>query len=93
MSSVEHSANTEAQPKIIIGNVTSNAMDKTAVVSVEVKSAHPVYGKFIKRTTKYYVHDEKNVLKVGDTVKIRHSRPLSKLKRWVLEEVIASQVG
>lgn len=93
MSSVDHGANTEVQPKIIIGNVTSNAMDKTAVVSVEVKSAHPVYGKFIKRTTKYYVHDEKNVLKVGDTVKIRHSRPLSKLKRWVLEEVIASQVG
>ncbi len=81
----------DSQPKTVIGVVSSNAMDKTAVVKVEVKSAHPVYGKFVKKTTKYYVHDENNQLSIGDTVKIRHSRPLSKLKRWVLEEVISSQ--
>jgi len=83
---------TESQPKVVEGIVASNAMNKTAVVTIEVKTAHPVYGKFVKKTTKYYVHDENNVLKIGDLVRIRHSRPLSKLKRWVLEEVISSQL-
>lgn len=82
---------TESQPKVIQGTVVSNGMNKTAVVTVERKTAHPVYGKFVKKTTKYYVHDEENILKVGDVVIIRHSRPLSKLKRWVLEEVVSSQ--
>ncbi len=86
-------ANNEKQPKFIEGVVVSNGMNKTAVVTVEVKTAHPVYGKFVKKTTKYYVHDEENVLKVGDTVRIKHSRPLSKLKRWVLDEVVNSQMA
>lgn len=72
----------------IVGVVASSAMNKTAVVTVERKAAHPVYGKFVKRTTKYYVHDENNELQVGDVVRIKHSRPLSKLKRWVLIEVL-----
>lgn len=72
----------------IIGVVVSAAMNKTAVVTVERKEAHPVYGKFVKRTTKYYVHDENNELNVGDVVRVKHCRPLSKLKKWVLVEVL-----
>lgn len=76
--------------KTLIGKVISSSMNKTAVVAIESKTAHPVYGKFVKRTTKYYVHDEDNKLNVGDVVRISASRPLSKLKRWVLTEVIES---
>ena len=83
--------NTSKVSRIITANVISASMDKTAVVSVEVKVPHPLYGKYIKKTTKYYVHDESNSLKVGDVVNIKQSRPISKLKRWVLEEVVGSQ--
>jgi len=77
--------------KIVIGNVVSNKMDKTAVVAVVTKVPHPVYGKFVKKTTKYYVHDEKNELGNGDVVRIQMSRPISKQKAWVLHEVISKQ--
>lgn len=76
------------QIRTLIAKVVSASMNKTAVVTIERKVAHPIYGKFVKRTTKYYVHDEDNQLRVGDIVKIEQSRPLSKLKRWVLAEVL-----
>ena len=70
------------------GLVTSNKMDKTITVAVERKVKHPIYGKFVKKTTKFNAHDEKNECTVGDTLKIIETRPLSKLKRWRLVEVV-----
>tara|TARA_Y100001970_G_scaffold13812_1_gene15633 strand:- start:219 stop:449 length:231 start_codon:yes stop_codon:yes gene_type:complete len=72
--------------RVMQGVVVSNAMDKTLVVKVERKFPHPLYKKFIKRSSRYHVHDENNEHKVGDLVSIRECRPLSKLKKW---EVIA----
>lgn len=74
------------------GTVVSDKMDKSIVVSVERKFAHSKYKKQIKRTTKYKAHDEKNVAKVGDMVSIQECRPLSKDKRWLLEEIIEKAV-
>ena len=68
--------------------VTSNKMDKTIAVSVERKLRHPIYGKFVKKTTKFHAHDEKNECSIGDVVKIMETRPLSKTKRWRLVEVV-----
>lgn len=70
------------------GVVSSNKMDKTIVVKVERKVKHPLYGKFVKKTTSFHAHDEKNECSIGDTVRIMESRPLSKTKRWRLVEVI-----
>jgi small subunit ribosomal protein S17 len=70
------------------GVVTSSKMDKTITVAVERKVKHPIYGKFVKKTTKFHAHDEKNECGVGDTVKIMESRPWSKTKRWRLVEVV-----
>jgi small subunit ribosomal protein S17 len=70
------------------GLVTSSKMDKTITVAVERKVKHPIYGKFVKKTTKFHAHDEKNECGVGDTVKIMESRPLSKTKRWCLVEIV-----
>ena len=74
--------------KTRIGVVTSDKMDKTITVSVERKVKHPIYGKFVKKTTKFMAHDEKNECSIGDTVRIMESRPLSKNKCWRLVEVI-----
>ena len=71
-----------------VGLVTSTKMNKSIVVSVERKEKHPMYGKFIKKTKKFMAHDEKNESGVGDTVKIMEVRPMSKLKRWRLVEVV-----
>ena len=71
-----------------IGVVTSDKMAKTIVVAVERKMKHPLYGKFIKNTTKFMAHDEKEECGIGDTVKIMETRPLSKSKRWRLVEVL-----
>ena len=71
-----------------IGIVTSTKMDKSIVVSVERREKHPKYGKFIKKTRKFMAHDDKNECGVGDTVRIMETRPLSKLKRWRMVEVI-----
>jgi small subunit ribosomal protein S17 len=71
-----------------IGVVTSNKMDKTITVAVERREKHPIYGKFVKKTSKFAAHDEKNDCGIGDTVKIMETRPLSKNKRWRLVEVI-----
>jgi small subunit ribosomal protein S17 len=70
------------------GVVVSDAMDKTVVVVVERRERHPVYGKELRRFKKFYVHDEKNIAKKGDRVKIVETRPLSRLKRWRLVEVM-----
>lgn len=74
--------------KTRIGIVSSNKMDKTIVVKVERKIKHPLYGKFLKKTTSFHAHDEKNECNIGDTVKIMESRPMSKTKRWRLVEVV-----
>lgn len=71
-----------------IGVVTSTKMDKSIVVSVEKKEKHPMYGKFVKTTKKFHVHDEKNECGSGDTVRIMETRPLSKTKRWRVVEII-----
>jgi small subunit ribosomal protein S17 len=74
--------------KTRIGVVRSNKMDKTITVAVERKVKHPIYGKFVKKTTRFHAHDEKNECTVGDIVRIMESRPLSKTKRWRLVEVV-----
>jgi len=68
--------------KVRIGVVVSDKQDKTVVVKVERRFPHPLYGKGVARTKKYHVHDENNEYKVGDTVRITETRPLSKTKRW-----------
>ncbi len=74
--------------KTRIGVVTSNKMNKTITVAVERKVKHPIYGKFVKKTTKFHAHDEKGECGIGDVVKIMETRPLSKTKRWRLVEII-----
>lgn len=74
--------------RTVVGKVISNKMDKTIVVEVERKVKHPLYGKYIRRSSKMYAHDDKNTCKVGDRVLIANSRPLSKTKHWVLVEVL-----
>jgi small subunit ribosomal protein S17 len=74
--------------KVRFGKVTSDKMDKTIVVAVERFKRHPLYGKIIRRTKKYKVHDEHNECRIGDKVKIMETRPLSKEKRWRLVEII-----
>ena len=71
-----------------VGVVTSDKMDKTITVAVERREKHPIYGKFVKKTSKFSAHDEKNDCGIGDTVKIMETRPLSKNKRWRLVEII-----
>lgn len=71
-----------------IGKVVSNKMQKSITVAVDRRVKHPIYGKFVHKTTKFMAHDEKNEAGVGDTVRISETRPLSKLKRWRLVEII-----
>ena len=71
-----------------IGIVVSDKMDKSIVVAVKRKVKHPIYGKFVNKTTKFHVHDEKNDCNVGDTVRIMETRPLSKTKCWRLVEIM-----
>lgn len=79
---------TRGRRKVRIGTVVSDKMDKTIVVAIENRVKHKLYGKIIKRTVKYKVHDENNECRVGDRVKIMETRPLSKEKRWRLVEII-----
>lgn len=74
--------------KVRKGRVVSDKMDKTIVVAIETLVSHPLYGKSVKRTTKFKAHDENNECGIGDTVKIMETRPLSKDKRWRLVEVM-----
>jgi len=75
-----------------IGVVTSAKMNKTVTVSVERRFSHPLYGKGVKRTKKYHAHDENNEYRVGDTVRIVETRPLSKTKRWRVLELVSRPV-
>lgn len=68
--------------------VSSNRMQKTITVSVERRVKHPIYGKFVKKTTKFMAHDDKNECSIGDVVRIMETRPLSKNKRWRLVEIV-----
>lgn len=77
-----------ASRKTRVGKVVSDAMDKTVTVAVESTVRHPLYKKTIKRTTKFKAHDEANDAKLGDTVQITETRPLSKTKRWRVSEVL-----
>jgi small subunit ribosomal protein S17 len=80
---------TEQTPiRTVVGKVISNKMDKTIVVEVERKIKHPLYGKYIRRSSKMYAHDDKNTCQIGDLVKIANSRPISKTKHWVLVEIL-----
>lgn len=74
--------------KTRIGIVSSSKMEKTITVAVERKVKHPIYGKFVKKTTKFHAHDENSTAGIGDTVRIMETRPLSKTKRWRLVEII-----
>lgn len=71
-----------------VGVVVSNKMDKSIVILVERKVKHPMYGKFVKKSTKFMAHDEKNEAGIGDTVRIMETRPLSKNKCWRLVEIV-----
>ena len=71
-----------------VGEVVSTKMQKTIVVEVEMRKAHPKYKRIVKSSKKFYAHDEQNSARLGDVVRIRETRPLSKLKRWSLEEIV-----
>ena len=71
-----------------VGVVVSNSMEKSIVIAVKQKVKHPIYGKFVNKTSRFMAHDEENACNVGDTVKISETRPLSKNKRWRLVEII-----
>jgi small subunit ribosomal protein S17 len=82
-------SNSESNARTAVGKVVSDKMQKTVVVVVERTVKHPKYGKIMKRRTKLHAHDENQIGKMGNTVKIRESRPFSKTKSWVLVEVIS----
>lgn len=84
----DQSAEARNLRKTRIGVVTSNKMTKTITVAVERKVKHPIYGKFVKKTSKFHAHDEKDEASIGDLVRIMETRPLSKTKRWRLVEII-----
>ena len=79
--------------RTLTGRVVSDKMDKSAVVMVERKVRHPLYGKYIRRSTKMHIHDENNECRQGDTVTIRQCRPISKTKSWQLLEVVERAIG
>lgn len=74
--------------KTMIGKVISDRMNKTIVVQIERRVKHPLYGKYLRRFSKMYAHDEDNACRMGDVVRIQHTRPLSKTKRWKLVEIL-----
>src|SRR5271155_4979321 len=78
----------QGRRKEVVGEVVSSRMSKTIVVKVTRKKAHPFYGRVIARNKKFYAHDEKNEARVGDVVRIEERRPLSKLKRWKLKDIV-----
>jgi len=80
---------TDSNARTFVGKVVSDKMQKTVVVQIERTVKHPKYGKILKKRSKFHVHDEMEVSSIGNTVKIRESRPLSKTKSWVLVEVIS----
>ena len=85
---VQAPATTGARRNEKVGEVVSTKMQKTIVVEVEMRKAHPKYKRIIRSTKKFYAHDEQSSARMGDVVRIRETRPLSKLKRWALEEIV-----
>jgi len=81
----------EAQKTVrtLTGKVVSDKMDKTITVLIERRVKHPIYGKYVKRSTKLHAHDENNQCKIGDTVSIRETRPMAKTKSWTLVEIVS----
>ena len=79
--------------RVLTGKVVSNSRDKTIAVLIERKVRHPIYKKYIKRSTKVHAHDEKNECRLGDVVRVSESKPLSKTKNWSLIEVIEKSVS
>ncbi len=88
MAETTGQAEKQSGRKLLIGTVVSNRMQKTIVVEVTRRKSHPLYGRVISIRKKFYAHDEKNEAHVGDTVRIEESRPLSRLKRWTLKEIV-----
>ena len=88
MAEAARSEHVQGRRKEVVGEVVSSRMHKTIVVQVTRKKAHPFYGRVIARHKKFYAHDEKNEARVGDQVLIQETRPLSKLKRWKLKEIV-----
>ena len=84
---------TNAVERILTGKVLSNSRDKTIAVLVERKVRHPIYKKYIKRSTKVHAHDEKNECGLGDVVRVSESKPFSKTKNWALVEVVEKSVS
>ena len=80
----------EVHHKQKVGRVVSNKMEKTVVVAVDYLRPHPIYRKTVRKTNKFYAHDEHNQCKLGDTVRIEETRPLSKLKRWRVVEIVGT---
>lgn len=78
--------------RTLVGRVTSNKMDKTVTVSVERRVKHPVYGKYVVRTTKYHAHDASDAVNEGDLVEIAETRPMSKTKSWTVKRVVQAAV-
>jgi small subunit ribosomal protein S17 len=78
--------------RTLVGRVVSNKMDKTVTVKVERRVKHPVYGKYVVRTTKYHAHDETNKVNEGDLVEIAETRPVSKTKAWTVKRVVQQAV-
>jgi small subunit ribosomal protein S17 len=74
--------------KEMVGVVVSNKMEKSIVIAVKRKEKHPIYGKFVNKTSKFAAHDEKNDCNIGDTVRIMETRPVSRNKRWRLVEIV-----
>jgi len=78
--------------RTLVGRVVSNKMDKTVTVRVERRVKHPVYGKYVVRTTKYHAHDETNQVNEGDLVEIAETRPISKTKAWAVKRVVQQAI-
>lgn len=74
--------------KVVVGKVVSNKPDKTIVVLIERRFKHPIYGKTLRKSTRFYAHDEKNDCHMGDIVELMETRPISKLKRWRLVQIV-----
>jgi small subunit ribosomal protein S17 len=88
MAENKQEAAVESRRNEKVGEVVSTRMQKTIVVAVEMRKAHPKYRRILRTTKKFYAHDEQQTAHVGDIVRIRETRPLSKLKRWQLEEIV-----
>jgi small subunit ribosomal protein S17 len=86
------SAESSKLSRTLVGRVVSNKMDKTVTVQVERRVKHPVYGKYVVRTTKYHAHDETNQVNEGDLVEIAETRPISKSKTWTVKRVVQQAV-